>query len=129
MKALDTNVLIRYLVRDDLTQAKAASRFIKSTDEKLLINLIVLCEVVWVLRAAYGYGRNVISDVVEKILSTEQLVIEDAEVAWKALAEYKISRSADFSDCVIGQKNLSLNSEFTVTFDRGLKDLATFKLL
>lgn len=129
MTGLDTNVLVRYLVRDDPAQAEAASRFIKSVDEKLLINLIVLCEVVWVLRAAYGYSKDVIAGVVEKILSTEQLVIEDAEVAWKALAEYKTSRSADFSDCVIGQKNRSLSCELTVTFDRGLKELATFKLL
>jgi predicted nucleic-acid-binding protein len=60
---LDTNVLIRYIVRDDLVQAEAATRLVESewtADNPGLINPIVLCELVWVLTRGYGYDRLIV---------------------------------------------------------------------
>jgi AbrB family looped-hinge helix DNA binding protein len=61
---LDTNVLVRYLVQDDARQAAVATRQIEAN--RCFINLIVLCELVWVLDAAYGYDRQEIAGVIEK---------------------------------------------------------------
>ena len=60
MKAVDTNVLVRYLVQDDPRQGKRAADFIEAAGtggEQILIGNIVLCEMVWVLESAYGYSR------------------------------------------------------------------------
>lgn len=129
MKAIDTNVLVRYLVQDDPVQSPIASKYIKTSDERILISSIVLCELVWVLRSAYGHTKEVITDILEKILYTEQFEIEDRDLTWKALTDFKNSKGADFSDCLIGQKNRLFDCKETVTFDLGLKDLRTFRLL
>lgn len=129
MKAIDTNVLIRYLMQDDPIQSPAASKYIKNAGERIVINSIVLCELVWVLKAAYRQPKEVITEVLEKILFTEQFELEDRDSTWRALTDFKQKRGTDFSDCLIGQKNRSLDCEETVTFDRGLKELETFKVL
>ncbi len=69
MIGLDTNVLIRYIVRDDQRQAAAATRLIESRctpDDPGLINRIVLCELVWVLSRGYGYDRQMTARVVRR---------------------------------------------------------------
>ena len=131
MKALDTNVLVRYLVQDDLDQARRATLFIEQTaaaGEQLLIDAVVLCELVWVLDAAYGYRKDSLVDAIEAVLLTAQFHVDEKDVAWAALADYKNSR-ADFADCLIGRVNQSRGSETTVTFDKSLKTLPTFELL
>jgi predicted nucleic-acid-binding protein len=81
---LDTNVLARYLVRDDAAQAARADREIEG-GERLLFDGIVLCELVWVLEAGYGFSRTDITAVLERILATAQLVIDDKDLAVAAL--------------------------------------------
>ncbi len=73
MIGLDTNLLVRYLTRDDAPQyakAKAKALIDKTTarGDGFVINTVVLCEVAWVLRAAYGYSRDEITDALEQIL-------------------------------------------------------------
>jgi predicted nucleic-acid-binding protein len=131
MKGLDTNVLVRYLVRDEPSQERAAYRFFEATaerGERLLVNAIVLCELVWVLRSSYDYGKPDVAAAVEKILSAEQFEVEDVDTAWLALADYR-SGAADFADCLIGRRNLRLGCESTATFDGRLKILDAFELL
>ena len=68
-----SNVLVRFLVRDDRQQAKSAVKHIRKAtagDGLCFINLIVFCELVWVLESAYGYSKLEIADVLEKILAT-----------------------------------------------------------
>lgn len=130
MKGLDTNVLIRYLTQDHPEQAERATRYIEkaSADDRLLINGIVLCELVWVLESAYGFPKEAIIDVVEKIFATIQFEIEDKSAAWLALSDYKRHR-ADFADCLIGRKNSAFGCSETISFDKRLKGLDGFKLL
>ena len=131
MKALDTNVLVRYLVQDDPDQSQRATSFIERTaasGERLVIDAVVLCELVWVLDAAYGYPKTRLADAVEAILLTAQFEIDRKDNAWAALADYKNSR-ADFADCLIGRMNQSRGCDVTVTFDKPLKTLPTFELL
>jgi len=124
---LDTNVLLRYLLKDDPAQAARAERELER-DERFLIDGIVLCELVWVLEDGYGFSRPAIADALERILATAQFEIESRDVALAALDDFRRS-AADFSDCLIGRRNRSAGAGETVTFDRGLRGLEGFRLL
>ena len=127
MTGLDTNVLLRYLVRDEPTQAARATRELER-DERFLVGSIVLCELVWVLEVGYGFPRRDIVATIEKVLATAQFEIEDKDVALAALDDFRQS-SADFSDCLLGRRNRAAGAAETVTFDRGLRGLEGFRLL
>ena len=131
MKGVDTNVLVRYITKDDPAQERAASRFLDSARaraEPIFVNVIVLCELVWVLGRTYEYSRAEVAAVIGQVLTTEQIVVEDADLAWLALSDFRGSK-ADFADCLIGRKNLRLGCAATVTFDGRLKGLAGFATL
>ena len=107
MIGLDTNILVRYIVQDDEIQAELASRLLEGTlDQKNpgLVSTIVLCELIWVLRRAYGYEKGQVVKVLRTLLSSAGLVVDRVDDAWRALREYE-SGSADFSDYYIGQMN------------------------
>jgi predicted nucleic-acid-binding protein len=128
---LDTNVLVRYLVQDDPQQAQQASTMIRTRctqDRPCFINRIVLCELVWVLETAYTYERGTIANVLERILRTQQFVIEDIDIVWTAWRTFGQSR-ADFADCLLGHSNRHYGCETTCTFDRDAGRLNEFFLL
>jgi len=128
---LDTNVIVRYLVQDDPKQSAAATRFIEqsiSPDSPGYVTDITLCEVVWVLAQCYGAGRARIKTVLEGLLSSKQLAVEEAALVWKALRAWDAS-SADFSDALIGEIVAARGGSKTVTFDRAAARLPGFELL
>jgi predicted nucleic-acid-binding protein len=130
LKALDTNVLVRLLVRDDEAQWRRAERFIAndcSTDDPCLVNRIVLCELVWVLESAYGYSSKAVAAALERVMRIEQLIIEDHQDAWTALREYQ--EGADFADSLLAAVNIRLGCEWTVTFDKKASKRRGFVLL
>ena len=119
MIGIDTNVIIRYIVQDDLEQAKAATKLIEqscSTDNPGFINHIVLCEIVWVLRRNYKLDKQSICQVIEQIMRTDRLLIEDIQLVWKALDTFKETK-ADFADCLSSQRNLQVGCRYTATLD------------
>jgi len=124
---VDTNVLLRYLVRDDPTQAARAARELER-GERFLVGSIVLCELVWVLETGYGFSRRDVAATLERILATAQFEIEAKDLALGALDDFRRS-TADFSDCLLGRRNRAAGAAETVTFDRGLKGLEGFRLL
>lgn len=130
MKAPDTNVLVRYLVQDEPAEGARAAEFIDSCSREVpcYINRIVLCELVWVLARAYGYSRPTVADVLERILRTSQFVIEDLDVAWKALRSYR-QGPADYADCLLAVSNKKAGCDMTVTFDRKAGRMMGFELL
>jgi len=131
MIGLDTNILVRYLVQDDPAQARHATKVIMGTaakGERLFLSAIVLCELVWVLESAYDCPREDVEETLEKILLTGQFEIEDRDVAWLALADYRAGRG-DFADAMIGRRNLASGCESTLTFDRSLRALDAFRVL
>jgi len=131
MRGIDTNLLIRYLVHDDPVQfgrARAEIEAAANRDEPLLINAVVLCEVVWVLGSAYEYSRAEITDALEQILATAQFVIEWGDQARQALQDCRTTK-AGFTDAFIGRINSSLGAAPTMTFDRDLVRLSTFRVL
>ena len=131
MKGIDTNILVRYLVKDDKKQADMASAYIQkitTAGELCFINIVVLCELVWVLESAYGFHRNEIADVFDKILRTKQFEIESKDVVRHAINNYR-SGKADFADYVIGRVNHIKGCDITATFDSSLKRQDGFILL
>lgn len=126
MNGLDTNVLIRYLVADDVTQAAKAKRYIESGSN--YVNCIVLCEVVWVLESAYGYNKDAVIATLEQLLSTHEVEVEDAEVALAALQDYRRS-TAGFTDCLIGHRNAAHGCKETGSFDKRANGVVGFKML
>ena len=131
MIGLDTNVLVRYLVQDDPRQSAIATRFIEGTlsaEDPGFVASVTLCEIAWVLAESYGADRKRIREVIERLLATKQLVVEQAELVWKALRAWE-GVNTDFSDALIGQIAIAHGGEKTVTFDRTAARLPGFELL
>jgi predicted nucleic-acid-binding protein len=131
MIGLDTNVLVRYLVQDDPGQSRKAIQVITkqcTRDDPGFINRIALCELVWVLESAYGYSKDTIVAVLEKLLRTSQLKIEDLPAAWTAFRVYQKGK-ADFADCLMGTTNRLEGCETTVTLDRAASKLEGFRAI
>ncbi len=126
MNGLDTNVLIRYLVVDDEAQAAKAKRYIESGPS--YVSCIVLSEVVWVLESAYGYDKEAIVRVLERLLSTQELEVEDADLALAALRDYR-RLPTGFTDCLIGHRNAARGCSETGSFDKRAKSIRGFKML
>jgi predicted nucleic-acid-binding protein len=128
---LDTNVLVRYLVQDDPAQTRRANTFIGAAldrGERCAIGIVVLCELVWVLRDAYGHDRATIGATLEQILDAVEFVVETSDVARQALADYR-QGPGDFADYVIGRRNRGAGCDVTATFDRALRSSALFRVL
>lgn len=131
MIGLDTNVIVRYVTQDDARQSAAASRLferILTTEQPGFVGLVTLCEVAWVLADCYDAGKARIAAVIEGLLSSRQLVVEEAEVVWKALRTWDKS-SADFSDALLGQVLRARGCKKVVTFDKAAARLPDFELL
>lgn len=130
MRALDTNILLRYLIKDDPIQAAIAREFIlKCTSENRgFINLVTVNELVWALKKIYRYEKSLIIDTIEKILEAEQLQVENSEVVLLALEDFR-KHNVDFADALIGVINQYAGFAPTATFDKKAAKLDTFALL
>lgn len=122
MIALDTNVLVRFMVHDAqaVEQSVAARRIVlaaAASGEAILLPDVVLCEFVWVLRRAYGVDRADVATTLQELLSTEHLVFESSEAVVKAATEYA-EGSADFADYLLRNIALSSGCDRVYTFDR-----------
>lgn len=120
MIGLDTNVLVRYITQDDRRQAAKAARVIEeecSETHPGFVAAIVLVELVWVLDSCYGSGRAGIAAVLQRILRTKQLVVQDAETVWKAVRSFEAGK-ADFADCLIECIGSAYECDYTATFDK-----------
>jgi predicted nucleic-acid-binding protein len=125
---LDTNVIVRYLTKDDETQWQQSTKIIQS-GEQLFISNIVLCEIVWVLRGSpYKYSEPEILSALEAMLQTATFEFENRSVAYQALQQTKEGR-ADFPDYLIGAIAHQVGCSETVTFDRKLEGEVGFNCL
>ena len=131
MIALDTNVLVRYFTQDESKQAAMAAAEIEGTaekDEKMLIQPLVLCELVWVLETAYGSSKAELLGVLDQIVRTRQFEVADKDTVWHALADFRHGK-ADFSDYYLGRANERDGASQTLTFDKALKGSPRFRVL
>ena len=131
MIALDTNVVVRFLVRDDERQARRARVLIESAasaGDSCLVTSPVLCELEWVLEGVYHASRSDIADTVRDLLTTPPFVVEDDALVRRALASY-IKGKGDFSDYLLGQLGRAGGARTTYTFDRALRNVEGFTVL
>lgn len=102
MPSLDTNVLVRYVVRDDNAQLAAARRLIEecvASSQPLFVPVTVALELEWVLRASYELGKDEVMQVLASLLSATELTFESEPALEIALQLYR-EASADFADCL-----------------------------
>jgi predicted nucleic-acid-binding protein len=124
MIGLDTNVLVRYLTQDDPDQAVRAGQIIETCctkDEPGLVSLVVLCELVWVLRGAYGYEKQLVIEVLDQIMAISELQVEAEDIARSSLTAFRRG-PADFADYVIVISNRARGSTVTYSFDKKLAE-------
>lgn len=131
MIGLDTNVLVRLLVGDDVTQQRAARQYIarhSSPNDPAWIDRIVAVETVWVLERTYRFNRAQIAAAFEKLLDTAELAFEDHDLVRNAMNAYRAG--AGFADALLGATNETAGCTTTVTFDSAAaKRSAGFTLL
>ena len=131
MMGLDTNVLVRYLTQDDVAQGRRAGALVADTvakGDRCFVAGVVLCELVWVLRGAYGFDKATVVGVLERILATAQFTIEERDLVRRALGDYREGKG-DFADYLIGHHGQEAGCRATATFDRRLKGSALFRVL
>jgi predicted nucleic-acid-binding protein len=119
MLGVDTNVLVRFLVRDDEAQFEKARKLIKrevAAGRGVLVNQLVLLETEWVLRSRYSLPKQLIIQTISGLLDASDVEFEDEAAIEEALFVWKES-AADFADCLIGAKNRRLGCRATATFD------------
>lgn len=123
MIGLDTNVLVRYIAQDDTLQSGRATLLMESLSEDNpgFITQIVLVELVWVLKRAYHLDRLNISQVLRRLLYTTTLVVENADLASRALRQYSDGK-ADFSDCLVAQSARAAGCDRICTFNVAARD-------
>jgi len=128
MLGVDTNVLIRYLTRDDQPQYEKARRMIDrevTKGEPVLVSLLVLLETEWVLRSRYEMAKADIVTAFSALLDTADLTFEDEPSVETTVYSWKDS-AADFADCLIEARNRRLGCRATATFDVRALKLAGF---
>ena len=118
---VDTNILVRAVVRDDKRQARAAAKLLKEA-ELIAVPLPCLCEFVWVLRRVYNFGDQDISAAIEALLNASNVAVNRlAADAGLAI----LNQSGDFADGLIAYEGNWLGGETFVSFDKKAVSLIT----
>jgi predicted nucleic-acid-binding protein len=128
MLGIDTNVLLRFLVRDDEGQFEKARKLIRrevAAGRRVFVNQLVLMESEWVLRSRYVVPKNQIIEAISGLLDAADIQFEDEQSIEEALFMWK-DTAADFADCLIGAKNRRLGCRATVSFDVKASQLPGF---
>jgi predicted nucleic-acid-binding protein len=120
MRAVDTNLLVRLLVRDDAAQVAAAEDFVAVG---AWVSHLVLAETLWVLDAVHERTPAQLAAAVEMLLNHEQLAIQDPDVVTRALAEFRARPALGFSDCLVLEIARKAGHVPLGTFDRRLAKL------
>jgi predicted nucleic-acid-binding protein len=119
MFALDTNILVRYIVQDDVEQSAIANSIIDglNPDNSAFIACVVLCELNWVLKSGYKISKEQAIEILEKIITIPVFDIEHFDCCLKALKSYK-NGQADFSDYLILEIATLNGYKAVMTFDK-----------
>jgi len=131
MLGIDTNVLVRFLVRDDEAQFEKANRLIKrevGAKEDVFVSLLVLLETEWVLRSRYRVQKAEIIQAFSRLLDATELQLEDEAAVEETLFTWK-DRAANFADCLIGAHNRRVGCRATAAFDTKAVKLSAFVVL
>ncbi len=122
MIAIDTNVLLRLILRDDTRQTDRASALLTRTaahGDELFVPDVVLCEVLWVLRSTYHVGRADLEATLRDLLKVRRFAFQSPDAADRALAAFSAGRG-DFADYFIREHARAAGCAAVATFDRAL---------
>jgi predicted nucleic-acid-binding protein len=117
MRAIDTNVLIRLLTRDDPRQVALAEEFVS---KGAWVSHLVLAEATWVLSAVYDRSASEIAVAIEMLLKHDRLTVQDAEVVSLALAHFRKRPGLGFSDGLVVEIARKAGHVPVGTFDKRL---------
>lgn len=121
MRAIDTNVLVRLIARDDPSQLTAASRFV---EKGAWVSLPVLVETVWVLTSVYDASSSDVVTTVGMLLNHESLTVQDPDTVASALKVFRKHRALGFADCLMLELARRSGHLPFGTFDRALGRLS-----
>lgn len=117
MRAVDTNVLVRLVTRDDPKQVAAAEAFVAPG---AWVPQLALAEATWVLASVYDRGAEAIARAVEMLLQHEHLTLQDPDVVAAAVAQFRKKPAVGFSDCLMVEVSRKAGHGPLGTFDRDL---------
>jgi predicted nucleic-acid-binding protein len=120
MLAVDTNVLVRLIARDDAKQVVAAEAFVT---KGAWVSHLVLAETTWVLSAAYDLKPTVIATAIEMLLNHRDLTLQDSDVVAAALETFRRKPALGFSDCLVLEIARKAGHVPLGTFDKSLAKL------
>jgi predicted nucleic-acid-binding protein len=118
MIGLDTNVLIRYFVKDDPKQTRSVTSFINGlSSEPVWLGQVVIAELVWALASTYRMNREAVIRILDTLLAGRNIVVEQGDTVREALTLFRIGK-ADFADCLIAASARAGGCSKAVTLDR-----------
>jgi predicted nucleic-acid-binding protein len=120
MLAIDTNVLVRLIARDDADQVTAAEDFV---GKGAWVSHLVLAETVWVLDSVFELSRAQLATAVDMLLNHQQLTLQDPDVVTAALLHFRSRTTVGFSDCLVLEIARKSGHLPLGTFDRNLARL------
>ena len=120
MHAVDTNLLVRLLVRDDSDQVNAAEAFVS---RGAWVSHLVLAETLWVLDAVYNRSPAQISNAIDRLLNHKELTLQDPDVVALALNHFRTRPSLGYSDCLVLEIARKAGHLPLGTFDRNFSKL------
>jgi len=120
MRAVDTNVLVRLMTRDDSRQVALAEAFVA---RGAWVPQLAIAEATWVLASVYDRDSDAIATAVEMLLSHEHLTVQDAEVVAASVVRFRQRRGVGFSDCLMLEVARKAGHTPLGTFDRDLARL------
>jgi predicted nucleic-acid-binding protein len=120
MRAVDTNVLVRLMTRDDPRQVAAAEAFVAPG---AWVPHVVLVEAVWVFVSVYGLEPAAVATAVDMLLNHQDLTVQDGDVVTAALDQFRAKPAVGFSDCLVLEVARKAGHLPLGTFDRSLARL------
>jgi predicted nucleic-acid-binding protein len=121
MPAVDTNVLVRLLTRDDARQAAAADAFVQNG---AWVSVLALAEATWVLTSVYQRSASALANAIEMLLDHKELTLQDSDAVAEALELFRSRPALGFSDCLMLKLAKKAGHLPLATFDRGLGKVA-----
>ena len=117
MRAVDTDVLVRLMTRDDLKQVAVAEIFVA---HGAWVPHLAVAEATWVLASVYDRDPEAIATAVEMLLSHQHLTMQDVDVVAAAVAQFRQYPKIGFSDCLMVEVARKAGHTPLGTFDRDL---------
>jgi predicted nucleic-acid-binding protein len=120
MRAIDTNLLVRLVTRDDVNQVSAAEAFV---ERGAWVSHLALAEATWVLSSVYDRDASDIAMAIQMLLNHRSLTIQDPDVVTAALEHFRKRPTVGFSDCLMLEISRKSGHLPLGTFDRDLARL------